>query len=307
MSSAGIDSFSGPLFIVGLPRSGTKLLRTLLNENDRISIPEVETHFLPYWYKNWSSYGNLAERDLFENFYAKAMSLPYFIYLSELRPRISADEWFDACASFTLAEVFEALLRYDAIAPVGSDIIWGDKTPSYLTHMPFIKHLYPTGKFIHIVRDVRDYCLSSHQAWGKNMYRAAQLWADRLHKADKDSRQIGGDYLLLRYEDLINNPHAILLRVCDYLGVPFQEKMLFPSKVAENLGDTRGKHNIVAGNSSKYKNKMPMKVQIRIEQLAGAELQNLGYPLHFNVPNRRISGPMMLCIPAHGWHESRKI
>ena len=39
--------FNGPLFIVGLSRSGTKLIRDLLNRNERIGMPGIETHFIP--------------------------------------------------------------------------------------------------------------------------------------------------------------------------------------------------------------------------------------------------------------------
>ena len=41
-------AFEGPLFIVGLSRSGTTLLRNLLNRNSRISMTPVESHFIPF-------------------------------------------------------------------------------------------------------------------------------------------------------------------------------------------------------------------------------------------------------------------
>ena len=41
-------SWEGPLFIVGMPRSGTKLLRGLLNQHPRIRIPDFETEFAPF-------------------------------------------------------------------------------------------------------------------------------------------------------------------------------------------------------------------------------------------------------------------
>ena len=230
----------------------------------------------------------------FDAFYARAKKLPYFTYLSESRPVITADSWYMACSEYSPAGVFEALLRNDAGAPASSDIIWGDKTPSYLVHMPLLKQLYPSARFIHIVRDVRDYCLSSRQAWGKHMYRAAQLWVDRLLQAEVDARLLGDDYLRLHYEELISDPASCLTRACGFLDVLFQQQMLVPSKPAENLGDTRGESRIVADNASKYRTQMPIKVQQRIEQLAGNQLRRLGYPVFFESGYRRISAPMML-------------
>mgnify|MGYP000529984615 CR=1 FL=1 len=59
--------FKGPLFIVGMPRSGTKLLRDLLNQHPKIHIAEIETHFLPFWFSQWKEFGDLSEK---ENFYS---------------------------------------------------------------------------------------------------------------------------------------------------------------------------------------------------------------------------------------------
>ena len=49
-----MQNLRGPLFIAGMPRSGTKLLRDLLNQHSEISIPEVETHFIPLFIKKFS-------------------------------------------------------------------------------------------------------------------------------------------------------------------------------------------------------------------------------------------------------------
>ncbi len=54
-------SFCGPLFIVGLPRSGTKLMRTLLNQHPNISLTLAESHFIPYFLKTFGEEPNLQE------------------------------------------------------------------------------------------------------------------------------------------------------------------------------------------------------------------------------------------------------
>ena len=89
-------------------------------------------------------------------------------------------------------------------------IIWGDKTPNYLLYLPLLKTLFPKAKFVHIIRDVRDYCLSINAAWQKNPYRAAQRWHDSIKKCRKDGKTLPqGDYMEINYEALIDDPaHA---------------------------------------------------------------------------------------------------
>ena len=63
------EHFKGPLFIVGIPRSGTKLLRGLLDEHPMIGIPPIEIEFLPYWEKRWRDFGDLSDPYMFSKFY----------------------------------------------------------------------------------------------------------------------------------------------------------------------------------------------------------------------------------------------
>lgn len=289
------DIFTGPIFLVGMPRSGTKLLRTLLNEHGHIAIPEVETHFIPYWFKNWQLYGDLSHPDAFSKFYNQAINLPYFKYLSEYKDIIKEQDWYDGCSDYSLSDVFEVLIRHDADLPGDSNLLWGDKTPSYIIHMPLLKELFPKARFIHIVRDVRDYCLSSKQAWGKNMYRAAQSWSERVRQACEYGVYLGDDYLLIKYENLLIQPETELRKICTHLDVLFESKMLTPSHVSENLGDTRGKSEIVTENSSKYLLRMGLNTRLKIESLTSEELSFLGYPVDYNGPVKRISSFMMFC------------
>jgi len=114
-----------PLFIVGLPRSGTKLLRGLLNEHSKIGIPDIESEFLPYWISNWSRYGSLSSISNLKKFYRLMQMMPYFRLITEANSSIPLEEWFKACRDYTPAGVFEALIRHDAGVEYGSDKIWG--------------------------------------------------------------------------------------------------------------------------------------------------------------------------------------
>ena len=124
----------------------------------------------------------------------------------------------------------------------------------------------PDGRVVHIVRDVRDYCLSIHQAWRKDMLRAAQRWVDRIDAV------VSEEVLQVRYEDLLENPEGELRRVCDCLDLEFEPGMVELEHSVENLGDARGKIGIQSGNRSKYLESMDPKLRERIEALAGPTL-----------------------------------
>lgn len=271
--------FNGPLFLVGMPRSGTKLLRELLNRHPRICINSIETEFFPYLASQWASFGNVSDIACFQTFYANITRLPYFIYRADMGCMVDALTWHEACCDYTPAGVFEALVRLDADAPFGSDRIWGDKSPSYVNHLRLIKMLYPAARFIHIVRDVRDYCLSINKAWGKDMPRAAQRWAEGVDAARAVSAELGQDYLELHYEDLLTETDMSLRRVAAFVGVDFDPVMLTLAGPSENLGDARGATSVVARNWGKYLTAMDRGMLTQIEALAGETLTSCGYTL----------------------------
>lgn len=299
-------SFAGPLFIVGMPRSGTKLLLGLLNRHPRIAVATFETEFLPWLARRFERFGNLRDRRRFDAFYAAMQRHSYFQYRRERGGVVDAASWHAACAEYTAAGVFEALVRLDAEAPRGSGRIWGDKSPSYIDDLPLLKQLYPAAKVLHIVRDVRDYCLSTRKAWGKDMLRAAQRWADDVRKARADGAALGAGYLELRYEDLLERTEAELRRACAFLAVDFRPDMLSLARPAENLGDARGATDVLAGNSGKWRALEP-RTLARIEQIAGPVLAECGYALALPPrPQRRLSAAeMRLAQLKDAWHLAR--
>jgi hypothetical protein len=286
--------FTGPVFVIGLPRSGTKLLRDLLRGHSRIRIPDVETNLLPRWVANWERFGDLSQRRRFSRFYRWNGRSPYFLYL-ERHPGgpITEEAWFDAVEAFTPAGVFEALIRHDVGAPASSGLIWGDKSPDYVFHVPLLARLFEDARIIHIVRDVRDCCLSLHSRGGANMARAAQLWVDGVTKARRDGVALDGRYLELRYEDLLRVPEDAIGRACELLGVELEPGMLRLRYSTEHTGDAQGAHEIVAGNAEKYRGRMDERTLRRVEEIAGEALSAFGYELAYTGPARRVSGARM--------------
>jgi len=295
MKSEFTDKFTGPLFLIGMPRSGTKLLRSLLNEHSEIGIPNVETEFLPYWVRNWSRYGDLSDPSNFKRFYQTMLRLPYFTFMRESATAIKEEVWFELCRSYTPAGVFEALVRHDAKVDIGTKRTWGDKSPSYIEHLPLLREIFPNARFVHIIRDVRDYCPSINKAWGKNMLRAAQRWTDSLHKVRADTKRFSEDYYEVRYESLLEEPEAVLRDMCAFLDLKFDSKMLRLSQPCENFGDAKGRKEVVRDNKDKYLRTMKPSLRKKIEAISEPMLRSCGYHLDDTYRQFKVSNAKMLC------------
>ncbi len=287
-------SFTGPLFIVGMPRSGTKLLRGLLNQHPSISIPNVETHFLPYWKTHWEEYGDLSNQSNFSKFYKQSIHLPYFIYMSEISEIIQEDSWYQSCSNYSISGVFEALMRHDTQTPTSSNKIWGDKTPSYITQVILIKEIFPHARFIHIVRDVRDYSLSMNAAWKKNMVRATDRWVNEINIFKKSIEDHSKEIIELRYEDLLDNPEKYLRRICYFLELQFDDHMLELATPCENLGSTQEKKEIVKNNKQKYLTEMTLKQKYSLECIAKPLLEDYDYSVEYDGDAKRVGKTKMV-------------
>ena len=268
-----------------MPRSGTKLLRDLLNQHPSVGIPEAETEFLPDWALRWPEFGDLRESGAWVRFVDKVRSSAYFVYLAEERGLyVDAVAWRLACPDFSMAGVFEGLCRLHGGASAEEGGIWGDKSPGYLRHLRLIWDLWPRAHVVHIVRDVRDQVLSAHSAWGKDPVRGAARWADSLAAAQPVMAQHDGRWLEVRYEDLVTDPQAVLERICAFLQIPWNPAVLALSRPSENLGDTKGKTTVVAGNVEKWRSMMDSRTCRRVEALAADGLRRHGYPCDHEGP-----------------------
>ncbi len=283
--SETIPGAAPPVFIVGMPRSGTKLLRGMLTQHPQIRFAQIETEFFPFWARHWQRFGAIDDREAFERFYRSCRKLPFFIQCSEKGIPIECDEWFARCAAFTPAGVFSALMRTAVSIPANDDsIAWGDKSPSYITHVPLLRRHFPDARILHIVRDARDYSLSVNKAWGKSMLRAAQRWQSDVSKCLEDGRRLPDGYMEIRYEDLLADPVAILSRTCRFLGVGFTEDLLELDPRTENKGDAQGMASVMTSNVRKYEARMSPRMVAKIERIACTTLRLLDYPCGYEGP-----------------------
>ncbi|MCH7753111.1 MAG: sulfotransferase [Planctomycetes bacterium] len=153
---------TSPFFIIGMPRSGTKLLRALLNNHSDIHIPSEESEFIPYWLKKWNAFGNLQDMDQFVKFYSWTSTLPFFLSRDNRDKAIGIDHWYGNCLAFDPPGVFMGLLKSIAQHEKPTASVLGDKSPSYINELEVLKAQFPDAVMIHSRRkdptEILEFC-----------------------------------------------------------------------------------------------------------------------------------------------------
>ena len=216
------QSGSRPPFpvIVGVPRSGTTMLRFMLDAHPDLAIPP-ETGFL-------FAPAIAAER---------LNPLDYADAIMDFPP--DAPAWRDFGLDrdcFVAAVVALApksgpgdVLRtfYALYAQRHGKTRSGDKTPMYLKRMLEFAAVIPEAHFIHIVRDGRDVALSWSKTWfapSRVPSELVALWASAIRQARAAAPYV--HYLEVRYEDLLLMPAAVIQRICHFIDLSYTPRML---------------------------------------------------------------------------------
>lgn len=202
--------------IVGAPRSGTTLLRFMLDAHPELAIPP-ETGFVP------SSVG-LGRSEFFDHLTRFPPDAPNWsdFGLDALQFRAALDQ----VTPFTCSQGLRTFYRL--YADKHNKPRYGDKTPRYCEHIPTIENLLPEAHFIHIIRDGRDVALSLRPLWfapGRDLATLALHWRTLVEQGRACGAQ-AKHYLEIRYEDLVRAPEATLSRVCAFLQLDFRPEML---------------------------------------------------------------------------------
>ena len=224
--------------IVGSPRSGTTLLRLMLDSHSELAIPP-ETGFLTLG-KELRGKGDTLRENFYQaivNFGEPLPSWPDF--------EISKEDFRSALnkiTPFKIADGYRAFYRL--YSTQRGKPRWGDKTPLYCKRLDTIRQVLPEARFIHIIRDGRDAALSLRRLWfspGWEIETQAAYWRDCIVSARRAG--IGhADYIEVRYEDLILNTRETLERVCAHANITYEDAMLsYYKRAPERLKEHKGR------------------------------------------------------------------
>ena len=232
-----------PIFVVGAARSGTTLLRMHLLGHPDIRIPN-ESWFLLDLSERFSATAVLTAADLAD---AVRIVEGHRRWKDWASSRYPLRPLFEGQDSLTLPQFVDALFRLETGA--GGLTRWGDKTPGYVSLIPWLADAFPQAQFIHIVRDGRDVFLSlRRRGWrGRTPFQLGRYWRDCVRRADAAFRQLSDSRrMTVRYEDLVLDTARQLQRICEFLGVSVTPSMVdFHERAAAHVAEwelTQGIH-----------------------------------------------------------------
>lgn len=278
LDAASHSSWEGPMFLTGMPRSGTKLLRGLLTQHPRVRIPAAETDFLPFLDRWVTREGRPDSAPQFERMFQAMRNAAYFQFRGRNAAAFDWTAWRERCEGrYDVAGLFEGFVRYELHVDRGSGIVWGDKSPAYVRCVPLLLRHFPQARIIHLVRDVRDYCVSIRKAWNKDIRRAAYRWEQDVHQAHMDCASHPRRCLEVHYEHLLQHPDREMRRICVFLGLPYLGSLTDLSRPVENYGDAAGHARIMRHNFNKFEQRLSSDEIETIEALALPTMKELGY------------------------------
>lgn len=305
------------IFIVGLPRTGTKLMVNLLKAAPGyacVLTPEnffLGRAFLPGVKRQLPAFGDL-QNDANVERLVEAMYSGHFY-----------GEFWDRLQNGTLAvpraalrqallasdrserSIYAALLQCHA--PVGDQVILGDKTGPHLYHVPTLLQWFPEAKVIHTLRDPRAILASEHKkrttqlqqrlakARRQRQYgRVVGLrllqpvaplfivlyitvaWLRAAHLHYRYQQRYPQNYYLAKFEDLVNAPVATVQALCRFLGIAFDPAMLNPPTVDSSFARTQ-ERGFDAGALTRWQSVLKPWMAAWLWLWAGKALKKFGY------------------------------
>ena len=274
-----------PIQIIGTQRSGSNLLRLILNQSPKISAhhpPHILTVFYPILHK----YGDLEQDDNFKKLIHDVCRL------IETNPvkwdiELNREDIFSCCKLRTLIEIFKVV--YKMMAEKEGATYWCCKS---MANVNFYKDLESNGMkpyYIHLVRDGRDVAASFKKTLvgEKHVYHLANIWKNNFLKAKEVFQNVESERCLtIQYETLISNPKQVLDALNSFLDLDLDESALnyFDSNESKNTAAAGFMWSnltmpIMANNTRKFIKTLD-KNEIEIfERVASDLLEENGYEL----------------------------
>ncbi len=257
-SSAPLST--APIFVVGCQRSGTTMLRLILDSHSRISCGP-ETRFLEDMerivgsdWKRLSQYG------------------------------FAQEEWLRRIA------VFFGGIQSDYAAARGKQR-WADKSPRYAMKLDFILRVFPDAQIVHVIRDGRDVAVSHRKRFGYwSCVKSSVKWPRYIAQARAGGVTLPAhQYHELRYEALVTDQEATLRELMDFLGEAWEPEMLdfeshahdVPARYHAQATSRRAGGGtdaaVYASRVGTYRKELDPFMRLLFKVTAGRTLRELGY------------------------------
>jgi hypothetical protein len=189
---------------------------------------------------------------------------------------------------------------------------WGNNAPRDIFNMEDIVSCYPNVKVVVCVRDIRDFLISYKDKWKitspenkdrlKTLYHpvvTSLLWKSSMRAIETVRRKVPQENIaIVRYEDLVQEPDAMVRRVCEVIEEKFEENMLgVDSNNSSSLVNASG---IFTSSIGRWREKLSNEEIWIAQRIAGEEFRKLGYTAERRAPRKLeaarviVSSPMAL-------------
>ena len=253
-----ICSFS-PIFILGYPRSGTSLLRSLINSHEEIVIPP-ECGFIEWLNPKFKN--TIDVKKFVEQLMDTKKIEGWGLNKKELEKYIlsSSPQTYQQLCYLTYKFYGESL---------GKNVkYWGDKNNYYIEHLDELGELFPKAKYIWLVRNPKDVVASQINVmklreskykpnFSSDILELVTQWLKSNKNISKFLRS--KPYYFLTYEKLLTSPEKQMSNVFDFIGIDdsgaienFNNNKFFDEPKITMDWKHKLKNNIESDNIYKY-------------------------------------------------------
>jgi len=287
-----------PILIIGTERSGSNLLRLMLDAHPAIAVPHPP-HLLRYFAPILSTYGDLAVEANWHLLVADVARLVAW-HIHPWPCGVDLDRLRREAVPRDLVSLQHAL--YEQYREHTGKRRWGCKSTFNVDHVAALRARFPGARFVLLVRDPRDVAASSKRSVFNpgHPWLTARLWRRQQETGLAWSDRLGPEVVhLLRYEDLLADPAGRLATLCRFLGEPFAAAMLEHASTAEaqrgaalSASWANNARPVLAGNAGKHARELSREEQRLVEGETFALMTRLGYEPRFAAGPLPPPGPL---------------
>lgn len=270
---------------IGTQRSGSNLLRLMLNQLSVISAPHPP-HILRTFIPLISKYGSLKSPDALTSLIDDVLDWVKANPVEWTNWDIHRDDIISNLRDHSVEAVFESIYRLKARQDQAE--IWCCKS---LANVQYVDRLEAKGihpLYLHLVRDGRDVACSFQKAivGPKHIYHLAKKWSNEQALAFEVGIKYPERYILVKYEDLIEDPAKQVQRICAAAGIDYSDQVLDYYKSIESEHTAKSGEMwknvvspVISDNRFKYRNKLSREEISLFNQIAEKQLNQLGYDI----------------------------
>jgi hypothetical protein len=270
---------SSPVFVLGCPRSGTTLLYHMLLSAGGFAVYRSETHVFDVLVPR---FGNLeAPRDreqLMEAWLRSENFLRSGLVAEEFKARVLGE-----CRSGGdfLRLLMESIARQQDVPR------WAETTPEHILYLREIHQSIPNALIIHLIRDGRDVAMSlAKQGWIRSfpwdssdgLMASGMYWSWIVKRGRELGRELGSNYLEVRFEELNVQPRETLAAIRTFIGQALDYDLILKAGIGSvsEPNTSFGDANTPFSPVGRWQNLAPQNLAI-LETVLGDRLRELGY------------------------------